>query len=97
VALSGEAAIQMLEEATTPFVGVVSDVVMPGMTGTELARVVLDRFPGTGMLLLSGYTAETLDLAEVLARGALFVGKPFSADQLAKAVAQSRRAGRPLA
>ena len=87
VAPDGQTALSMLASSPTPFTAVVSDVVMPGMTGTELAKEVLTRFPSTGVLLLSGYTAETLDLAGTLAQGARFLGKPFSADQLAQAVA----------
>ena len=89
VAPTGGAALSILESGVTPIAAVVSDVVMPGMTGTELAKVVVERFPGTGMVLLSGYTAETLDLVEVLERGARFLTKPFSADQLARAVASA--------
>jgi PAS domain S-box-containing protein len=90
----GKAALEILEADHARFAGVVSDVVMPGMTGTELANIVLERFPEIGFLLLSGYTAETLDLADVLTRGAFFLGKPFSADQLARAVSASMRTGR---
>jgi two-component system cell cycle sensor histidine kinase/response regulator CckA len=89
VAPDGAAALSTLESSTTPIAAVVSDVVMPGMTGTELAKAVVDRFPETGMLLLSGYTAETLDLVDVLERGARFLTKPFSAEQLGTAVASS--------
>ena len=92
--VSGRVALEILEADHARFAGIVSDVVMPGMTGTELAKTVLDRFPEMGVLLLSGYTAETLDLADVLTRGAFFLGKPFSADQLARAVAASTRARR---
>jgi CheY-like chemotaxis protein len=93
-AADGQAALKLLETDHASIRAIVSDVVMPGMTGTELADIVLDRFPDTGVVLLSGYTAETLDLADVLTRGAYFLGKPFSADQLSRAVAASLRAGR---
>jgi hypothetical protein len=86
----GAAALDMLEGGTLYGV-VISDVVMPAMRGTELARIILDRFPATGVLLLSGYTAETLNLSEVLERGARFLDKPFSSDQLLLAVAEAMR------
>ena len=54
---------------------------------------MLDRFPSVGVVLLSRYTAETLDLAGVLERGAQFVGKPFTPGQLTDAVHASRREG----
>ncbi|HEX2755055.1 MAG TPA: response regulator, partial [Candidatus Limnocylindrales bacterium] len=64
----------------------VSDVVMPTMTGPELAREVLNRYPRVGVVLVSGYTAESLELTELMSRGAQFVDKPFSATDLLSAV-----------
>ncbi len=60
----------------------VTDVVMPGMSGIELAEQMMDRYPHLGVVLLSGYTAETLDLERVTARGATFVPKPVTSNQL---------------
>ena len=78
----------------------VTDVVMPNMSGIELAERMMDLYPVIGVVLLSGYTAETLNLERVAARGATFVPKPISSDQLLQAVLRavlSRRAagGRP--
>ena len=42
----------------------------------------MDRYPQLGVVLLSGYTAETLDLERVTARGASFVPKPVASNQL---------------
>jgi CheY-like chemotaxis protein len=78
-----------------PFDAVVSDVVMPGMSGIELAERVLDRQPGLRVVLLSGYTAETLDLERVIALGVRFVPKPLSSRQLLAALADPVPAGRP--
>ena len=47
----------------------VTDVVMPGMSGIDLAERVIERFPAAGIVLLSGYNAETLDLDRVVRRG----------------------------
>ena len=73
----------------------VTDVVMSNMSGIELTEQMMDVYPLIGVVLLSGYTAETLDLERVTARGATFVPKPISSDQLLKAVHRavgSRRA-----
>jgi two-component system cell cycle sensor histidine kinase/response regulator CckA len=73
----------------------VTDVVMPNLSGVELAEQMMDRYPLIGVVLLSGYTAETLDLERVTAGGATFVSKPISSNQLLQAVLQavaSRRA-----
>jgi FixJ family two-component response regulator len=65
---------------------------MPTMSGIELAEWTLDRHPNVGVVLLSGYTAETLNMARVTARGARFVPKPVGSAQLLAAVQQARHA-----
>ena len=64
----------------------VTDVIMPNMSGIELAEQMMDRYPRIGVILLSGYTAETLDLERITARGARFVTKPVTSNELLKAV-----------
>jgi FixJ family two-component response regulator len=66
---------------------------MPTMTGPELAREVLTRFPRVGVVLVSGYSADSPELTELLERGAQFVGKPFAVDDLLAVVerAQTQR------
>ena len=66
---SGAEAMQRLGELDAPIDVLVTDVVMPGMSGIELAEQVLDRYPAAGVVMLSGYTAETLDLERVVGRG----------------------------
>ncbi len=73
----------------------ITDVVMPNLSGIELAEQMMDRYPLLGVVLLSGYTAETLDLERVTSRGATFVPKPITSNQLLQTVLQaaaSRRA-----
>jgi FixJ family two-component response regulator len=68
---------------------------MPNMSGIDLAVRMMDEYPSMGVVMLSGYTAETLDLERVTSRGALFVSKPITSAQLLKTVVQavaSRRA-----
>ncbi len=80
---------------TEPFDVLVTDVIMPNMSGIDLAERMMDEYPSMGVVMLSGYTAETLDLERVTSRGALFVSKPITSAQLLKTVVQavaSRRA-----
>lgn len=46
----------------------------------------MDRFPDMGTVLLSGYTAETLDLERIMGRGALFLSKPVTSSTVLLAV-----------
>jgi len=68
----------------------VTDVIMPHMSGIELAEWVMDRYPLVGVVLLSGYTAATLNLERVTTRGATFVPKPVTSAQLLVAVHQAQ-------
>jgi two-component system, cell cycle sensor histidine kinase and response regulator CckA len=82
----GPEALERLIGRAQPIDVLVTDVVMPGMSGIDLAERVLDRFPEAGVVLLSGYTAETLDLDRVVTRGALFLSKPVNSHDLLDAV-----------
>ena len=68
---------------------VISDIVMPGESGIELRRTILERWPDLPVSLISGYSAE--GPAEFAARtpNTLFVQKPFAADQFLSLVEQT--------
>jgi len=85
---SASEAITLVDTRAQPFDAIVSDVVMPGMSGIELANRVLDRQPSIRIVLLSGYTAETLDLERVVDLGVRFVSKPVSSRELVAALAE---------
>ncbi len=95
IAVAGGAeAMARLEARDEPIEVLVTDVVMSQMSGIELAERMMDRYPEVGVVLLSGYTAATLNLERVMGRGAIFVSKPVSRAQLAAAVQQAKVARR---
>jgi two-component system sensor histidine kinase EvgS len=67
----------------------ITDVVMPGMNGRELADRLRQMHPGLKYLFMSGYTANAIAHHGVLDSGVLFIQKPFSASDLARKVRQS--------
>ena len=60
----------------------VTDVVMPGMNGQELADKLGALYPTLKILFISGYT-DTIIGDRITSRGAVFLQKPFSSDDLA--------------
>ncbi|HYL13402.1 MAG TPA: response regulator [Terriglobales bacterium] len=63
----------------------ITDVVMPGLGGFELAKSALELRPGLSVVLVSGYTDRALD-TDAASIGAKFLQKPFSLDALARTV-----------
>ena len=86
-ASGGLAALAQVEHNGGPAQVVVTDLMMPGMGGTELARELRRRYPGLPVLFVSGY-ADERTVQEVLAFGgaAAFLAKPFTAEALVAAI-----------
>ena len=63
-----------------------TDVVMPGMNGRELADQVLMSAPGTPVLFTSGYTDGEIERRGLLGPGAAFIQKPLTPASLVRAV-----------
>ena len=64
----------------------ISDVVMPRMSGRDLANQLLARYPAMKVLYMSGYTDDVIVHHGVLYRGLPFLQKPFTAVMLSKKV-----------
>jgi len=60
-----------------------TDVVMPGMNGRDLARRLTALYPDLKLLFMSGYTANVIAHQGVLDEGVAFIQKPFSMKDLA--------------
>lgn len=61
-----------------------TDVVMPQMSGRELAEKLCPLRPGTRILFMSGYTDDAVVANGSVAPGSAFIQKPFSPDALAR-------------
>jgi len=63
-----------------------TDVVMPGMNGAELARQLVLHHPEGKVLFTSGYTDDAIVRHGILKEGVSFIGKPYTPSALAKKV-----------
>jgi PAS domain S-box-containing protein len=82
----GPSALELARRHTGDISLLVTDVVMPGMSGPEVAQSVTSMRPGTLVLYMSGYTDSAIGHHGVLEPGIAFLQKPFSTDDLTRKV-----------
>ena len=85
-AANGIEAMAMLEKKNFQFDLVITDVIMPGMGGQELAENILKIKPDFKILFTSGYTDHKIDKSGRLINGANFLHKPYSISDLSQKV-----------
>ena len=80
-----EEALRMYEQCAHRIDLLISDVVMPGMRGPELAAHLREHQPDMNVLFISGYTDPSIP-NQVVSVGSHFLQKPFAVDALVRAV-----------
>jgi PAS domain S-box-containing protein len=75
---SGEQALERLKGHKGAVALLITDVIMEGMNGRELAEAVQAVSPETRVLFMSGYTDDTIAEHGVINPGIMFLHKPFS-------------------
>jgi two-component system, cell cycle sensor histidine kinase and response regulator CckA len=87
-AANGDDALRVLEQHQQPVDMMITDVVMPGISGRTLAERLREIRPETKVLYMSGYTDDVILKHGILAGGAPFLSKPFNASDLRRKVRQ---------
>lgn len=85
-ASDGEKALEVSRQHGGDVHLLLTDVVMPGMSGRVLADELLNKRPQLRVLYTSGYTGQTVGAHGVLAEGSYFLPKPFTKEALARKV-----------
>ncbi len=75
-------AIRLANEHTSKIDLLLTDVVMPEINGSELAKELQRKYEGLKVLFMSGYTANVIVHQGVLDEGVNFIAKPFSREDL---------------
>jgi PAS domain S-box-containing protein len=83
---TGASALEFLSKPGTEVDLVVSDIVMPRMSGRELGAKLREQFPGLPILYMSGYSGADIKQQGLIEEGAPFLQKPITPDALAIAV-----------
>ena len=85
----GEEALAVAAELEEPIHLLLTDVVMPGMSGGELARKLGESRPMMKVLFMSGYSPEAVVTSGNLLPGSSFLPKPFTASDLVDRVQET--------
>jgi len=83
--VSGQAALESLARNPGGYDAVFSDIVMPGISGLELARTLRERMPNLPVVLTTGYSHA---LADEGLQGFALLKKPYSAGTLSRVLRQ---------
>jgi two-component system cell cycle sensor histidine kinase/response regulator CckA len=85
-ARNGEEAVDWAAKSTTHADMLITDVVMPGMSGPNLAANLMRRTPNLRVLYMSGYTDDATEVHGAFWGGVPLLQKPFTPAQLAESV-----------
>ena len=86
---NGAEALRKCEEFEGPIHLVLTDMVMPGMSGYELWQILTEIRPGTKVLCMSGYIGNAVLSHSMLEEGQVFLQKPFNRDSLNRKVREA--------
>ena len=95
-ARDGPEAIRVADRHDDPIQLMLTDLVMPKMSGRELAEKLLPKRPEMRVLYMSGYTDDTVLHHGIVDPGISFLQKPFRADALARKVREILDQPRPV-
>jgi signal transduction histidine kinase len=83
---NGLEALQLIERLNRPVDLVLTDVVMPKLSGRELSERITAIHPSTKVLFMSGYTNDSVVNHGILDGGTWFIQKPFTLESLVRRV-----------
>ncbi len=85
-AARGEDAVRIASEHEAPIDLLLTDIMMPGMNGVEVAGAVMRERPGILVFFMSGYADQDLVRQGLLEPGTHFLQKPFTPMELAQRI-----------
>jgi DNA-binding NtrC family response regulator len=89
IAKDGNEALQVSQQYKTTIHLLLTDVVMPGMSGPVLAQQLTRQRPEIKTVYMSGYTGKTVAGHSVLDPDSFFLMKPFTRDSLASKIREA--------
>ena len=90
---SGADALHVAAEHQGPLDILLTDIIMPGMTGRELAGQIVARFPRTRVLYMAGYTDDAIVNHGLQDQSMHVLRKPFTHQELVRHVREALETG----
>jgi two-component system cell cycle sensor histidine kinase/response regulator CckA len=85
-ARNGDEALGIARNKTTAVHLLLTDIVMPGINGRELAKKLRNEMPQLRVVYMSGYAGQTLGENDIFGKNAYYLQKPFSRESLTRKV-----------
>ncbi len=85
-ASNGKEAIEMFTKNSKKIDLILTDVIMPAMSGRKMVEILQKKYPGINALYMSGYTDDAIIKHGVLEPGMAYIQKPFSPKALIQKV-----------
>ena len=85
-AVNGREALRIIRQREQPFALVLTDLIMPVMSGVELCERLAEEKPGLSILGMSAYPRPTLTTHRAIPPALHFIQKPFLPSALAQAI-----------
>jgi len=85
-AASGEEALKVAASPQVKIDLLLTDVMLPGIKGQELARQMISTDPGVNILFMSGYLCPSMAYSDQDQRHEAFIQKPFSPKTLLRKI-----------
>lgn len=86
VAEDGTQALERVKQLGATLSLLVTDIMVPGLSGAELCEAVRNELPEVPIVVMSGYAAEAQELARVSGSGVACIAKPFTPQQLLREI-----------
>jgi signal transduction histidine kinase/ActR/RegA family two-component response regulator len=95
-ATDGDEALARFAPRAREFALLITDVVMPGLNGKELAIEMRAANPDLLVVFMSGYANQILDQQELIGPGSAFLAKPFTPSALVRRIEELLASARPV-
>ncbi len=87
----GKDAIDVIAHTQSKFDLLITDAIMPIVSGKAVCQEFKNHFPESHMILMTGHAKEVIDQEFLDTNEVVLLGKPFSLDRLLKAIEQASK------